>query len=64
MPEALLIVLKAPTKYGPWEPVKPEDVPTWVKDETVMAHLVGGEFIQQDDNGVESDWYKVERLPH
>jgi hypothetical protein len=64
MPEVLLVVFKATTKHGPWEPVKPEDVPMWVKDEKIMTHLIGGEYIQQNEDGVESDWFKVERLPH
>lgn len=64
MAEALLVVLKAPTQHGPWTPVLPADVPTWVKDEKIMAHLVGGECIQRTEDGVESDWYKVERPPH
>jgi hypothetical protein len=59
VPEALLVVFKGRTKYGPWEPVKPEDVPDWVKDETHMTHLMSGEYLQADDGTDEAEWYRV-----
>ena len=36
-----------------WFPVKPEDVPEWVKDKEVLGHLVNGNCAQRCDDDSE-----------
>lgn len=72
--EVMAVVYKAKTPEGPWEPVKPENVPEWVKDSEVMGRLLQG-MICMDKHGeiyIEncpdpleygSDWYAAQEIP-
>ena len=67
MPEALLVILRSPNGEDGWEPVKPEDVPDWLKDPMVMSYLVDGQMAQGKVNVVLPDelrpWYRAELVP-
>lgn len=53
-----LVILRSETGRGPWEMVKPEDVPAWVKDPENMGRLVRGLSCMKADEGDKgSDWY-------
>ncbi len=65
MPEARLIIFMAigdergPT--SPWQPVLPEQVPSWIKDDPgVVANLVGGDMAHNRDDG-SICWYRAEK---
>ena len=63
MPEARLVILMAldPDK-GPWQPVPPERVPDWIKDDPeVVANLVGGDMAKNRDGGL--CWFRAEKVP-
>ena len=61
--EGTLIILMAldPDK-GPWQPVLPENVPAWIKDDPdVLANLVHGEMAKERDGIM---WWRCERVDH
>lgn len=61
--QATLIIYSSPNGRDNWQPVKPEDVPQWLKDPERMAHLVAGEMACKNDEGDRgSDWYKAVRV--
>ena len=58
-----MVVWKSPNGRDQWEPVKPADVPDWVKAEDVMGRLVNGDMCVDPtlgDSG--SDFYRVEKI--
>jgi hypothetical protein len=34
-----------------WDVLHPDDIPEWVKNHTVMAHLMDGEVVSMEDSG-------------
>lgn len=61
--QALLVILRSPNGRDGWTPVKPEDVPAWVKAPDNMAKLVAGEMCMKADEGQSgSDWYRAEKV--
>lgn len=44
-----------------FEPVKTDDVPEWVKDPDVVAHMVDGEAVHNDDEP-DSPYYIAKRV--
>ena len=55
-----LVIFASDNGMDGWEPVKPGEVPAWVKDPDNLARLVDGEACQQDDEG---PWYMALRMP-
>lgn len=51
----LVVLMKKHQNAREWEPLKPEDVPDWVKAPEVMGHLVKGECCTNETRGKE--WY-------
>jgi len=51
MPDARLVILRSANGEDDWTPVKPEDVPDWLRDPDVMGRLVAG-YIAQGPVGV------------
>ena len=66
MAKSMLIIYRSPNGEDSWEPVKPEDVPDWVKAPDVMAHLVAGEMAQADSTLLIANelrpWYRAEQV--
>lgn len=61
--QALLVILRSPNGRDNWEPVKPEDVPAWVKEPQRMARLVDGDMIMDPTEGEKgSAWYRAEKV--
>lgn len=61
---AVCIIYKSPDGENNWTPVKPEDVPGWIKEPDVMARLVKGEMARNDRSAllVPEDarpWYRA-----
>jgi hypothetical protein len=65
MPDARLIILRSANGEDDWTPVKPEDVPDWLKDPVVMGRLVAGNMAQGPVNVVLPDelrpWFRAVR---
>ena len=68
------IVYRAEHPDGPWEPVKPEDVPEWVKEQEVLGRLLQGMMAMDKEGEIftgsnnepfeyGSEWYRAEELP-
>jgi hypothetical protein len=63
MPEALLVILKSDNGRDNWTPVKPEDVPEWVRAQDNMARLVQGDMCMDPTEGEKgSAWYRAEKV--
>ena len=65
MPEALMIILRSPNGEDGWTPVKPEDVPDWLKEPDAMGRLVDGYMAQGPVNIILPDenrpWYRAQK---
>ena len=61
MPDARLVILRSANGEDDWTPVKPEDVPDWLRDPDVMGRLVAGNIAQGPVNVLLPDelrpWY-------
>lgn len=58
--EATLIVFCSANGRDGWHPIKPEEVPDWVKNPEVMARLASGEECMDCGQGdVGSCWYRA-----
>lgn len=56
----VLVIFTSTTGRAPWHPVKPTEVPDWVKHPDVMARLVAGEEAMKCDEGVAgSNFYRA-----
>lgn len=55
-----LIVYVSANGRDQWHPVKPEEVPAWVKAPEVMARLVSGEECMDCETA--SSWYRAVRV--
>lgn len=54
-----LVILESRNGRDGWMPVKPEDVPAWVKDPLNVDRLVKGESCMKCDEGPKgSNWYR------
>lgn len=66
MPQARLVILESPNGRDHWRPLKPDEVPEWLKAPEVMAKLVEGEMAQRkkSDAGVvlpeTMPWYRAQ----
>lgn len=61
MVQGRLVIFKSTDDGKTWQPVKPEEVPLWIRgDADVLGHLAAGEAAQAPG---ESDWYSAQRLP-
>src|ERR1700687_305772 len=58
--QARLIIWFSQDGETDWKPLLPADVPEWLKDFTVMRHLVEGEIASRD--GGKTGWYRAERV--
>jgi hypothetical protein len=58
-----LIIFQSDNGMDGWTPVKPEDVPAWVKDPDNLARLVDGEACQNTEQESGEKWYMAQRLP-
>ena len=65
MPDARLIILRSANGEDGWTPVKPDDVPAWLKEPDVMGRLVAGEMAQGPVNVLLPDemrpWFRAEK---
>lgn len=58
--QTLAVVYESDNGRDGWRPVKPEDVPAWVKDPKVMAHLLDGQEAMDCGEGTTgSKWYRA-----
>lgn len=58
-----IIIFTSVNGREPWHPVKPEEVPEWVKHPDNMAKMLSGEECMKCDEGVAgSAWYRAVRL--
>ena len=55
-----LIIYVSPSYKGPWDPLKPEDVPEWIKDQDILGELVAGQMCS--DPKKDGKWYRAEKL--
>lgn len=69
MPEGLLVIYVSEDDGETWAPLKPEDVPAWVKAPDVLGRLVAGEIAKREFVGgmaVRDDyrfpWYRAEKM--
>lgn len=53
--------LTSATGRDPWHPIKPEEVPEWVKHPDVIRRLLDGEEVQ--DVKTVTNWYRAVQLP-
>lgn len=64
--QAHLVIYRSPNGRDGWAPVKPDEVPEWVKQPDNVARMVAGEMCMKADEGDKgSDWYigiRVEEL--
>lgn len=59
--QAFAVIYRSPNGRDGWQPVKWEEVPTWVKEPKNMARLVAGEACMKCDEGeTGSDWFRAE----
>lgn len=57
---ARLVMYRAPTDEGPWQPVDAQEVPEWIKnDPTVVRRLKDGYMAHNPDN-TDKHWYRAE----
>lgn len=56
-----LVILRSENGRDGWKPVKPEDVPEWVKHPDTMAMISTGGQACDPRHGEE--WYRAEELP-
>ena len=68
MAEAMVVVMRSANGEDGWEPVKPEDVPDWVKEPDCMGRLVAGDMAQGPAEGLlvpdeVRAWYRAEIVP-
>ena len=57
-----LIIYSLPDGENDWQPVKPADVPDWVKDPDNLARLVDGEACSDQTCDPPTAWYRAERV--
>lgn len=62
---AVLVIYQSPNGQDNWEPVKPEDVPEWLKKPDVMGRLVNGYTARFEGTGLLlpdgiRPWYRAE----
>ena len=46
--QAMLVIMVSDDEKGPFKPVRPEDVPDWVKDPDVLGRMVNGEMCRNE----------------
>lgn len=54
------LVFLSSTDEETWTPVRPEDVPEWVKHQDVLGNLANGDMARDEAQGPE--WYRAERI--
>ncbi len=54
---ARAVILKSDDEVR-WEPVRPEDVPEWLKEEDVMGNLVAGAMAKREG----TPWFRAQVL--
>lgn len=60
--QGYLMIYRSPTGRDNWQPVLPDDVPEWVKDQDILGRLVAGEIACDPTEGNSGrDWYRAER---
>jgi hypothetical protein len=57
-----LVILVSPDGETDWKPVKPEDVPEWLKKPEVLGAMVEGNMAHKTDEP-ESPWYVAIQMP-
>lgn len=57
---APLVIYVAESEHGPWSPLKPADVPEWLKNQDTLGELVQG-FMCCDPKK-DGRWYRAEKL--
>lgn len=59
--QANLVIYASNNGRDGWEPVKPDEVPGWLKEPDVIGHLVAGETAMNPREGDKgSSWYRAE----
>lgn len=61
MKQARLVIFESPHGRGEWKPLKPEDVPAWVKNPDVLGRIVSGEIAMDTAHG--TNWYCAQQVP-
>jgi len=61
--EGMFVIFRSENGRDGWKPVKPEDVPDWVKDPDNMAHMVDGEACMDPTQDSGTDWFMALPLP-
>lgn len=59
----VLVVFTSANGSDGWTPVKPENVPAWVKDPDVMARMVDGEACMDDEQESGTNWFMALPMP-
>lgn len=62
--QGLLIIYKSNDDCKTFDPVKTEDVPEWVKDPDVIAHMVDGEAVinHEPTDNLTATYYIAKRV--
>lgn len=61
--QVMAVVLASEDGETGWTPLRPEEVPQWVRHEDVMGELVAGN-IANDPTQEDKRWFRAERLPN
>ena len=61
--QSFLVIFKSANGRDGWKPVKPEDVPDWVKDPDNVSRLVDGEACMDPTSESGTDWFMALPLP-
>lgn len=59
----VLVILTSPNGIDGWTPVKPDDVPSWVKDPDIVARMVDGEACMDDTQESGTNWFLALPMP-
>lgn len=54
-----IVVYRADTQDGPWEALRSDDIPDWVKNPVCMGRLVRGDMAQNPDD---PHWYRADQV--
>lgn len=55
-----LVILVAETDEGPWTPMRPIDVPNWLKHPDIMGEMAAGNMCHDPKQGPQ--WYRAEKI--
>lgn len=59
--QAMIVVFASEDGETGWAPLRPEEVPAWVKDEDVLGNLLAGDIAQDPQTG-DGRWFRAQRV--